>query len=32
MESADSFIKELLKKRGVRVEYGLNVTAVDGAK
>lgn len=32
MDSADSFIKDELKKREVKVEYGLKLTAVNKEK
>lgn len=32
MDSADSFIKEELARRGVKIEYGLNLTAVNKEK
>jgi len=32
MDSADTFIKEELQKRGVKVEYGLNLVELDTKK
>jgi NADH dehydrogenase FAD-containing subunit len=32
MESADSYIKEELERRGVRVEYGMNLTEINQEK